>query len=656
MKRHLRQLQAQIRPPTRARPESPETKSSDSQGGGNALGQTSASSRHASDETVSAVVVQPMLSPAFPWSAGIKDFTPDTLITGAALSDEAASLPTAGVNSTPDKGESRSPEIESSDSQGRGNALGQTSASSRHASDETVPAAVVQPVLSRAFPWSAGIKDFTPDTLITGAALSDEAASSPTAGVNSTPDKGESRSPEIESSDSQGRGNTLGQISPSIPDSQSEAVPLVVDSSTAAPVLDWKIAMKDLTPDGLVTGADLNVSRTSSSASGLGSPAMPNAIDRSTLPQAPVQGVAPAEPQGGRRLQESATLAAPATGQAGAVANLIAGLSGAPASDARTQSGSGPNPLRDVLHGRGETTDDDSRTPAAKSESCQFVVPFNIALPTLSPAITTPGNVDSGNSQGTPVKPALAQSRTSVMQVSGTQETGGTTGKSVEAAGGAKAEPRKDGSTSSANSQTTDQGNGSVPAKGIEAPPSFSVAGSQPASTTSDGKNASVSSSGKTSDQPTGQFDPESTGVAQGQTQDTQSAYPTSLINSAKLVERIGEAELRLGIRAGEFGSVDIRTSMVRNQFTAEISVEHGELGRVMAAELPSLQNRLTEQRVPVANITVQNHTGSHSTASEQQRPRDGQQMYTTNSVSRQDEASDARVGCLGRHRAGVAT
>jgi flagellar hook-length control protein FliK len=109
-------------------------------------------------------------------------------------------------------------------------------------------------------------------------------------------------------------------------------------------------------------------------------------------------------------------------------------------------------------------------------------------------------------------------------------------------------------------------------------------------------------------------------------------------VQSAKLVERIGEAELRLGIRAGEFGSVDIRTSMVRNQFSAEISVERGELGRVMAAELPSLQSRLTEQGVPVASITVQNHSGSSSSASDQREPRERQQQYATNLLSGRDE------------------
>lgn len=84
-------------------------------------------------------------------------------------------------------------------------------------------------------------------------------------------------------------------------------------------------------------------------------------------------------------------------------------------------------------------------------------------------------------------------------------------------------------------------------------------------------------------------------------------------IQAAKLVERMGQSELRVGIHAGEFGNVDIRTSMSHSNFTAQISVERGELGRVLAAELPSLHSRLSDQRLPVAEITVLNQSGNGS-------------------------------------------
>jgi flagellar hook-length control protein FliK len=100
-----------------------------------------------------------------------------------------------------------------------------------------------------------------------------------------------------------------------------------------------------------------------------------------------------------------------------------------------------------------------------------------------------------------------------------------------------------------------------------------------------------------------------------------------SLLQSARLVERLGQSELRVGIQAGEFGNVDIRTSMARNQFTAEISVERGELGKVLAAELPNLHSRLSEQRVPAANIILQNQSSSGGSAGFEQGSRQSQTM-----------------------------
>lgn len=87
----------------------------------------------------------------------------------------------------------------------------------------------------------------------------------------------------------------------------------------------------------------------------------------------------------------------------------------------------------------------------------------------------------------------------------------------------------------------------------------------------------------------------------------------SSPLHTAKLVAGIERSELRMGLRTGEFGNVDIRTSLVRNQFTAEISAERGELGRALAAELPGLQHRLTEQHLPAASITVQDHSAGGS-------------------------------------------
>jgi len=480
------------------------------------------------------------------------------------------------------------------------------------------------------------------------------------------------KSSESKTNDSQGRSiesgqtstskreakssDSVGQTLVSTPASQSIEVSSVVVQPT--PGLDWKLAMNDLTPDVHVPVPDLNHAKPndsgkSSPGSGVDLPAESYAIGGSTLPQARFEDkdIVPTEQQGdGANLQKSADAGAKDSIQKESAGRLITSLSGTPASDSKTQPGSAPVPLRDISPGGRET--DDNRTPAV-SQGDQFAVPLSVVLPAIVFPTPAPGNVDSSNSssQDPALKPALSETRASATPASGTQEVAGAARKNVDVIGGAKNQPRKDDSPASANSQASDQSKGSAPAKALETSSSFPEAANQPPSTgmPGDGKNASATVFPNASDQKASQFDQESIGVAQSQTQpETQAAYPTSIINSAKLVERIGEAELRLGIRAGEFGSVDIRTSMVRNQFTAEISVERGELGRVIAAELPSLQNRLMEQRVPVANITVQNHTGSHSTASEQQKSRDGQQVYATNSGSLEEGLTLALVALEG--------
>lgn len=96
-------------------------------------------------------------------------------------------------------------------------------------------------------------------------------------------------------------------------------------------------------------------------------------------------------------------------------------------------------------------------------------------------------------------------------------------------------------------------------------------------------------------------------------TPETASLSANSPLHTAKLIAGMEQSELRVGLRSGEFGNVDIRTSLVRNQFTAEILVERSELGRALAAELPSLQHRLTEQHLPSANVTVQDHSSGGS-------------------------------------------
>jgi len=80
---------------------------------------------------------------------------------------------------------------------------------------------------------------------------------------------------------------------------------------------------------------------------------------------------------------------------------------------------------------------------------------------------------------------------------------------------------------------------------------------------------------------------------------------PMPLFSSAQLIEKVSQSELRLGMRTGEFGNVEIRTTFDHQQLRAEISSERGELGQALSAELPGFEQRLREHDVPLSTVVV---------------------------------------------------
>jgi len=118
-----------------------------------------------------------------------------------------------------------------------------------------------------------------------------------------------------------------------------------------------------------------------------------------------------------------------------------------------------------------------------------------------------------------------------------------------------------------------------------------------------------------------------------------------SAVHTARLVERMGQSEVRVGIHAGEFGNVAIRTSLGRNQFTAEISVERGELGRALAAELPSLHTRLSEHHLPEAQVILQ-HPASGGSGDARQNSPHNQGMRSAGAVEK-TERNEIQVPML---------
>jgi hypothetical protein len=90
------------------------------------------------------------------------------------------------------------------------------------------------------------------------------------------------------------------------------------------------------------------------------------------------------------------------------------------------------------------------------------------------------------------------------------------------------------------------------------------------------------------------------------------------VINSAKLIQSMGQSEMRVGMRSTDFGNISISTSATRDLISAQISLDHGELARTLATHLPEMQARWGGNQAMDVRIDMNGQqTGqSHGTSS----------------------------------------
>lgn len=64
-------------------------------------------------------------------------------------------------------------------------------------------------------------------------------------------------------------------------------------------------------------------------------------------------------------------------------------------------------------------------------------------------------------------------------------------------------------------------------------------------------------------------------------------------VTSAQLTQSMGSSEMKLGMQSAEFGNISITTSLNRQAISAQISIDHSELGRALAVHLPAIEEKL---------------------------------------------------------------
>jgi len=88
---------------------------------------------------------------------------------------------------------------------------------------------------------------------------------------------------------------------------------------------------------------------------------------------------------------------------------------------------------------------------------------------------------------------------------------------------------------------------------------------------------------------------------AGGEAGPTPAALPA--INTAKVIQSMGQTEMRVGMNSTEFGNISIRTSTTRDAIVAQISLDHGDLAKELTVHLPEIQEKLSS--VAPANVRI---------------------------------------------------
>jgi len=81
--------------------------------------------------------------------------------------------------------------------------------------------------------------------------------------------------------------------------------------------------------------------------------------------------------------------------------------------------------------------------------------------------------------------------------------------------------------------------------------------------------------------------------AAQSAPAEAGEAAPAQAINTANVIQRMNETEMRVGLHSAEFGDISIRTSVSQQQMMAQISVDHSDLGKAISAHIPAMEAKL---------------------------------------------------------------
>lgn len=134
----------------------------------------------------------------------------------------------------------------------------------------------------------------------------------------------------------------------------------------------------------------------------------------------------------------------------------------------------------------------------------------------------------------------------------------------------------------------------------------------------------------------------------------TEDALPTagaSTLQWAQMANKAGQAEMRIGLKTAEFGSVEVRTTVHANEVGLQIGSEKGDLRSLLTPELPGIAGTLQRQDLRVTQVSFHqqgfafaDNSSSFSGGNSQPRSFDWRPQPTVASSEESSSTEPARV------------
>ncbi len=99
----------------------------------------------------------------------------------------------------------------------------------------------------------------------------------------------------------------------------------------------------------------------------------------------------------------------------------------------------------------------------------------------------------------------------------------------------------------------------------------------------------------------------------------TTTATGSGVVQTAHVLERMGQSEMHVGITSSRFGNIELHTSVYRDHVGATIATNHAELRSALAAEMPNLEREMARHQLTLDRFRFDLRGGPAGGGSESQ-------------------------------------